>query len=53
MEGTWRPNQRDSRVEVLIEPFVEAPVWVRHAAGQEADRMAAFLGRTLSLAWKI
>ena len=33
-------------------PFVKAPAWVRRAAGKEAERLAAFLDRTLSLAWK-
>jgi hypothetical protein len=31
---------------------VKPPVWVRRAAGQEAERLAAFLGGTLRLAWK-
>jgi hypothetical protein len=52
MEGTWRHAIKGSRVEVVIEPFVKAPVWVRRAAGQEAERLAAFLGGTLRLAWK-
>ena len=36
MEGTWRHEIEGSRVEVAIEPFVKAPLWVRRAAGQEA-----------------
>ena len=52
MEGTWRHEIKGSRVEVVIEPFVKAPAWVRRAAGQEAERLAAFLGGSLSLAWK-
>jgi hypothetical protein len=52
MEGTWRHEIKGSRVEVVIEPFVTAPVWVRRAAAQEAERLAAFLGCTLVLAWK-
>ncbi len=52
MEGIWRHEIRGSRVEVGIEPFVKAPVWVRRAAGLEAERLAAFLGSTLSLVWK-
>ena len=31
MEGTWRHQIKGSRVEVVIEPFVKAPVWVRRA----------------------
>jgi hypothetical protein len=52
MEGTWRHEIKGSRVEVIIEPFVKAPVWVRRAAGWEAERLAAFLGCTLKLVWK-
>ncbi len=52
IEGTWRYEIRGSRVEVVIEPFIETPVWVRRAAGQEAERLAVFLGCTLSSAWK-
>jgi len=52
MDGTWRHAIKGSRLEVVIEPFVKARAWVRRAAGQEAERLAAFLGCTLSLAWK-
>jgi uncharacterized protein YcaQ len=52
MEGTWRHEIKGSRVEVVIEPFVKAPVWVRRAAGHEAERLAAFLGGSLNLVWK-
>jgi uncharacterized protein YcaQ len=52
MEGTWRHEIKGSRVEVVIEPFAMVPVWARRAAGQEAERLAAFLGCTLSLEWK-
>src|SRR5207237_1086765 len=52
MQGTWRHEIKGSRVEVVIEPFVKAPAWVRRAAGQEAERLAVFLGCTLILAWK-
>ena len=52
MKGAWRHEIKGSRVEVVIEPFVKAPVWVRRAAEQEAERLANFLGGALSLAWK-
>jgi uncharacterized protein YcaQ len=52
MEGVWRHEIKGSRVEVAIEPFVNAPQWVRRAAAQEAERLAAFLGCSLELAWK-
>jgi hypothetical protein len=35
-----------------IEPFVKTPVWVRRAAGQEAERLAAFLSGVLTFRWK-
>jgi winged helix DNA-binding protein len=52
MEGTWRHEIKGSRVEVVVEPFGKAPAWVRRAAGEEAERLAAFLGGTLKLEWK-
>ena len=51
MEGTWRHQIKGSRVEVVIDPFVSAPQWVRRAASQEAERLAAFLGCALQLSW--
>jgi hypothetical protein len=52
MQGTWRHEVKGSRVEVVIEPFVKAPAWVRRTAGQEAERLAEFLDCSLHLAWK-
>ncbi len=52
MEGTWRHEIKGGRVEVAVEPFVRQPVWVRRAAAQEAERLAAFLACTLSFAWQ-
>jgi Winged helix DNA-binding domain len=52
MHGIWRHDAKGSRVEVVIEPFVQLPGWARRAAGEEAERLAEFLGGTLSLAWK-
>jgi hypothetical protein len=52
MEGTWSHEPKGSRIEVVIEPFGKAPVWVRRAAGKEAERLAAFLGGSLNLIWK-
>jgi len=53
MQGVWRHEVKGSRVEVAIEPFVKAPLWVRRAAAQEAERLAAFLDGRLSLTWKL
>ena len=52
MQGVWRHEVKGNRLGVVIEPFVKAPVWVCRAAGQEAERLAAFLGCTLSLEWR-
>jgi hypothetical protein len=52
MNGTWRHEIKGNCVEIAVEPFVKVPVWVRRAAGEEAERLAAFLGCNLSLAWK-
>ena len=52
MEATWHHELRGSKVEVVIDPFVELPKRVRKAAGEEAERLAKFLGGTLELEWK-
>ena len=52
MEGTWRHQIKASRVEVVVEPFMKTPAWVRRAAAEEAERLAAFLGGTPSFAWR-
>jgi Winged helix DNA-binding domain len=52
MEGTWRHDIKGSRVDVVVQPFARVPVWIRRAAGQEAERLAAFLGASLGFTWK-
>jgi hypothetical protein len=52
MQGVWRHEIKGGRVEVLVAPFVKMPTWVRRAAAEEAERLAAFLGACLNLAWK-
>ena len=52
MKGVWRHEIKGSRVEVVIEPFVKVPAWVRNGAEEEAERLAAFLGCNLNLTWK-
>jgi Winged helix DNA-binding domain len=52
MDGTWRHELRGSRVAVVVEPFVKLPAWVRREAAHEAERLAAYLGGTLTLSWK-
>jgi hypothetical protein len=53
MEGTWRHAIKNGRVEVVIEPFGRVAAWVRRGAGEEAERLAAFLGGALHLTWEI
>jgi len=52
MEGTWRHELKGSRVEVQIDPFAASASWVRRAVSEEAERLAAFFGGSLFLAWK-
>ena len=51
MDGVWWHKRKGKRLEVLIEPFVPVPAWARRAAEAEAERLAAFLGGRLELAW--
>jgi uncharacterized protein YcaQ len=49
--GVWRHERKGSRVEVSVEPFVELAGTTRRSVEVEAERLAAFLGGTLTLAW--
>ena len=49
--GVWRHELKGSRVEIVMEPFVRVPAWVRRGAGEEAERLAGFLGGKLELGW--
>jgi hypothetical protein len=51
MDGTWRQETRGRRLLVTVEPFGGPPAWARRAAEAEAERLAAFTGRRLELAW--
>jgi hypothetical protein len=51
MDGTWRHEARGGRRLVTIEPFAGLPAWARRAAEAEAERLAAFTGGRLELAW--
>jgi hypothetical protein len=52
MDGVWRHEIKGSRIEVVIEPFLKTPAWVRRSAEREAERLASFLGGTISITWK-
>jgi hypothetical protein len=51
MDGIWRHERKGSRLLVQIEPFVALPTWARECAEEEAERLAAFIGRRLELSW--
>jgi Winged helix DNA-binding domain len=52
MDGTWRQQAKGRRLLVTIEPFTgPPPIWARKAAEAEAERLAAFAGASLELAW--
>jgi len=52
MEGVWRHEVVRSKVRVVIEPFVRQPTWVKRAAGDEAEKLAEFLGGSAHLRWR-
>jgi hypothetical protein len=51
MDGVWRFDQKGKRLVVTIEPFVGLKAKVKRAAGEEAERIAAFMERELELKW--
>jgi hypothetical protein len=52
VEGLWRHERKNGRIEVRIEPFARQPPRVRNGAAEEAERLAAFLqGRLDRLAF--
>jgi len=51
MDGVWRFDRNGKRVVVTIEPFVALKAKVKHAAGEEAERIAEFMERELELIW--
>jgi hypothetical protein len=51
MAGVWRHERKGRRLAVAIEPFGKLHAWARRGAEAEAERLAAFLGGELELAW--
>ena len=51
MRGTWRHEIKRDRVQVLVEPFLKTPAWVRREAEKEAERLALFYGCKLDFRW--
>jgi hypothetical protein len=53
VEGVWRHERKNGRLEVRIEPFARQPPRVREEVGEEAERLAAFFNARLEkLAWR-
>jgi hypothetical protein len=53
MDGVWKFERKGNRLLVQIEPFGDQPGWVREAAEDEAQRLAAFMDRRLELTWTL
>jgi hypothetical protein len=51
MEGVWRFERRGRRLSIEVEPFRKLGRAVRSAVEAEAERIGAFLGGELALAW--
>jgi len=51
MEGVWNFTRKGKSLQVTVEPFVKAAQRVRRAAEEEAERIAAYMDRTLDLRW--
>lgn len=52
VEGVWRHERKNRRLEVRVEPFARQPPRVREGVAEEAERLAAFLGASLDrLSW--
>jgi hypothetical protein len=51
MDGVWRQEAKGRRLRVTIEPFATLPGWARRAVEGEAERMAAWSGAELELAF--
>jgi hypothetical protein len=51
MAGVWSHEVKGDRVAITVEPFAPVGREVRAGTEGEAERLAAFLGRELDLAW--
>ena len=51
MDGVWNFVRKAKALVVTIEPFVKATLRVRRAAEEEAERISAYMDRTLDLRW--
>jgi hypothetical protein len=51
MVGTWRQQARGGRLLVTVEPFRKLSARARRGVADEAERLAAWTGAELQLAW--
>lgn len=51
MVGVWTHERKGRRLTVRIDPFAGLAEGVCRAAGEEAERPAAFLGGALEVTW--
>jgi hypothetical protein len=52
VEGVWRHERKNGRLEVRIEPFARQPQRVRAGVAEEAERLATFFDARLEkIAW--
>jgi len=52
MAGVWRHERKGKTLKVEVEPFRSLPARTRRGVGEEAERLAAFLGgQDLALRW--
>ena len=49
--GVWRQEARGRRLLVTVEPFANLTPRAARGVADEAERLAAFSGRDLQLAW--
>jgi Winged helix DNA-binding domain len=52
MDGVWHHERKGDRLVVEVEPFVDLPPRARRGVEQEAERLAAYVGGGLELAWR-
>lgn len=52
IEGVWEYEQAGDQLTVEIEAFAPVPAWVREAAEEEAERLAAYSGGELVVGWE-
>jgi hypothetical protein len=52
MAGVWRHELTPKSIDVTIEPFRKQPTWVLRAVEEEAQKLATYFGRDLTMGWR-